>query len=139
MHLLRTSTAFVYCDDVCKDLKPVDQAVDALTAEKALEAFEQSDMGKRYPPIEQTWCRVSAQVVPFFQFPPEIHTLLYTINRIERLNRFVRNVIKTQSLFPGTKACLSGDKELHGKLEESISKLVSGYAAIRVAIWRSIY
>lgn len=49
VHLLRASTAFISHKDraaVCKGLKPVYQAVDASTAEKALEAFEQSDMGK---------------------------------------------------------------------------------------------
>ena len=107
VHLLRASTAFISHKDraaVCKGLKPVYQAVDASTAEKALEAFEQSDMGKRYPAIGQTWRRAWAQVVPFFQFPPEIRTLLYTTNCIEGLNRSVRKVIKTRSLFPTEEA-----------------------------------
>lgn len=117
VHLMRASTAFVSRKDlgvVCKALKPIYQAVDAQAAEKALEEFEQSALGKKYPAIAQTWRRSWAQVVPFFQFPPEIRTLIYTTNSIEGLNRAIRKVIKTRSLFP---------------TEESAQKLI--YLAIR--------
>ena len=73
VHLLRASTAFISHKDrtaVCKGLKPIYQAVDASTAEKALDAFEQSDMGRRYPAIAQTWRRAWLQVVPFCEVSP---------------------------------------------------------------------
>ena len=47
-------------------------------------------MGKKYPAIIQIWERAWAQVIPFFQFAPEIRTQIYTINSIEGLNRAVR-------------------------------------------------
>ena len=59
---------------------------------------------KKYPAIIQIWERAWAQVIPFFQFVPEIRTLIYTINSIEGLNRAVRKVIKTRTLFPNEEA-----------------------------------
>ena len=43
-------------------------------------------------------------MIPFFQFAPEIRTQIYTINSIEGLNRAVRKVIKTRTLFPNEEA-----------------------------------
>lgn len=56
MHPLRSSTAFISHKDqgvVCQPLKLVYQLVNARTAEKALEEFEQSAMSKKYPFIAQ--------------------------------------------------------------------------------------
>ena len=107
VHLIRASTAFISHKDraeVCKELKSIYQAVDAEAAERALERFKDTAMGKRYPAIIGVWERAWAQVVPFFQFPPEIRTLIYTTNSIEGLNRAVRKVIKTRTLFPNEDA-----------------------------------
>lgn len=71
-----------------------------MAAERALEALEQSALGQRYPVVAQTWRRAWAQVIPFFNFPPEVRKLIYTTNSIEGLNRAIRNVIKTRTLFP---------------------------------------
>ena len=76
---------------MCKELKPIYQAVDADAAERALERFRNTTMGKKYPAIIQIWERAWAQVIPFIQFAPEIRTQIYTINSIEGLNRAVRN------------------------------------------------
>ncbi len=59
---------------------------------------------KSTPAIIQIWERAWAQVIPFFQFAPEIRTQIYTINSIEGLNRAVRKVIKTRTLFPNEEA-----------------------------------
>ena len=109
VHLIRSSTAFISLKEravACKALTPIYQAVDERTAQQALEAFEQSAMGRKYPAIAQAWRRVWAQVVPFFQLPPEIRALIYTTNCIEGLNRGIgiRKIIKTRSLFPNEEA-----------------------------------
>ena len=107
VHLIRASTAFISHKDrkaVCALLKAIYGATDAVTAEKALEALEQSELGRRYPAVAQTWRRSWAQVVPFFNFPPEVRRLIYTTNSIEGLNRAIRKVIKTRTLFPNEKA-----------------------------------
>lgn len=107
VHLIRASTAFISHKDrkaVCAMLKEIYGATDSLTAERALEALEQSELGRRYPVVAQTWRRAWAQVVPFFNFPPEVRRLIYTTNSIEGLNRAIRKVIKTRTLFPNEKA-----------------------------------
>ena len=63
-------------------------------------AFENSPMGKRYPYVAQSWRSAWVQVIPFFNFPRSIRKLLYTTNSIEALNRGVRKVIKTRTMFP---------------------------------------
>lgn len=45
---------------VCKELKPIYQAVDADAAERALERFRNTTMGKKYPAIIQIWERAWA-------------------------------------------------------------------------------
>lgn len=45
---------------MCKELKPIYQAVDADAAERALERFRNTTMGKKYPAIIQLWERAWA-------------------------------------------------------------------------------
>ena len=52
---------------MCKELKPIYQAVDADAAERALERFRNTTMGKKYPAIIQIWERAWAQVIPFMR------------------------------------------------------------------------
>ena len=103
VHLIRASTAFVSHKDrkaVMAGLKPIYQANTPEEALAALEAFENSFMGKRYPHVAQSWRSAWAQVIPFFNFPQSIRKLLYTTNSIEALNLGVRKVIKTRTMFP---------------------------------------
>ena len=103
VHLIRASTAFVSHKDrkaVMAGLKPIYQANTPEEALAALVAFENSPMGKRYPYVAQSWRSAWAQVIPFFNFPRSIRKLLYTTNSIEALNRGVRKVIKTRTMFP---------------------------------------
>ena len=103
VHLIRASTAFVSHKDrkaVMAGLKPIYQANTPEEALAALVAFENSPMGKRYPYVAQSWRSAWAQVIPFFNFPQSIRKLLYTANSIEALNRGVRKVIKTRTMFP---------------------------------------
>lgn len=54
VHMIRASTVFIshaHRKAVCDALKAIYQAVDAAGAERALEAFEASPMGKRYPAV----------------------------------------------------------------------------------------
>ena len=107
VHLIRASTAFISHKDrkaVCALLKPIYGATDAVEAEHALEALEQSELGRRYPAVAQAWRRAWEQVIPFFNFPPEVRRLIYPTNSIEGLNRAIRKVIKTRTLFPNEKA-----------------------------------
>ena len=112
VHLIRSSTAFISHRDrkaVCDGPKPVYQATDAVEAERALEVFAESPMGKRYPAVAEAWRRAWAQVIPFFRFPPAIRRLIYTTNSIEGWSRAVRKAIKTRTLFPNEEAATTED------------------------------
>ncbi len=103
IHLIRASTAFVSHKDlpnVMSLLKAIYRANTAAEALTALDAFADSAMGKRYPAAVKSWRTAWAQVIPFFSFPPEIRKLIYTSNSIEALNRGVRKIIKTHTMFP---------------------------------------
>lgn len=107
IHLIRSSTAFVSLKDMPKimsHLKAIYRASSEAEALTALDAFEASDIGKRYKLVVKSWRTAWAQVVPFFAFPPAIRKLIYTSNSIEALNRGVRKVIKTHSMFPSEDA-----------------------------------
>lgn len=109
VHLLRTSAGLVGYKDrkaVCDALKPVYQAPDVVAAEEALEAFGESDLGQKHPYIVDAWRRQWAQVVPFFQYSPELRRLVYTTNAIEGLNRSIRKIIKTRAVFPTDDAAM---------------------------------
>lgn len=103
VHLLRNSTAFVSYKDlkqVMSQLKGIYGAADAEEARNRLEDFGESALGKRYSVIKGMWLNQWEQVIPLFNFPPEIRKLIYTTNSIEALNRSIRKVIKTRTMFP---------------------------------------
>ncbi len=109
VHLIRSSTTYVSYKDrkaVCAGLKTIYRAANADAALEALEAFKESPMGQRYPVIAKSWERNWGQVIPFFQYPPEIRALIYTTNAIEALNRDIRKVIKTRAVFPNVTAAM---------------------------------
>ena len=89
---------------VTRALKCIYQAPSAEAAKEELEKFKQSAYGQRYPNIGAIWDRAWGQVIPFFNFGPEVRRLIYTTNCIEALNRSIRKVIKTRSLFPNEDA-----------------------------------
>lgn len=103
VHLICNSQAFISWKDIKRvthALKVIYQAPTAETAKDELEQFKQSANGKRYPNIAAIWERAWDQVVPFYNFGPEVRRLIYTTNCIEALNRSIRKVIKTRTLFP---------------------------------------
>lgn len=106
VHLVRNSLSYVGWKDrkaLSDDLKPIYQAPDALAAEAALETFEQGRWS-RYPAIALAWRRQWPQVVPFFAYPKEVRTILYTTNAIESLHMQVRKITKSRGHFPNDDA-----------------------------------
>ena len=61
-----------------------------------------------------SWRRHWAEVIPFYDYPPEIRKIIYTTNAIESLNMQLRKVLKNRGHFPS---------------EEAASKLI--YLALR--------
>jgi putative transposase len=109
VHLLRQSLNFVSYKDrkpVAAALKGVYRAIDAVSAEAALTAFEAGSWGQKYPAIGQSWRRAWPEVVPFYAFHPDVRRLVYTTNAIEALNSKLRRAIRARGHFPTDDAAM---------------------------------
>ena len=70
-----------------------------ITALNALDVFAEH-WDKKYPKILQPWRDNWANLSTCFKFPQEVRRLIYTTNAIEGLNRQLRKVTKSKSVFP---------------------------------------
>lgn len=107
VHLTRFSLAYCGWQDrkgVANALKQIYRAASAEEAQRVLEAFAASAAGQKYPMIAASWRRHWAEVIPFYDYPPEIRKMIYTTNAIESLNMQVRKVIKNRGHFPNEEA-----------------------------------
>ena len=103
VHLIRYSLAFVSYKDrkaVAAALKQIYKAKDADDGKAALDAFDKSPWGNKYPAIAQSWRRNWAEVIPFFAFPDDVRRIIYTTNSIESLNAKLRRAVRTRGHFP---------------------------------------
>ena len=85
-------------------LKPIYTAPSAEAAAVALDEFEASAWGQRFPTVVAAWRRAWDRVIPFFAFPPAVRKLIYTTNAIESLHSQLRKIIKTRGHFPSDDA-----------------------------------
>lgn len=109
VHLIRSSMSYANWNDRKKlgsALRPIYGALNAQTAQQALQAFAQGPWGQKYPMIVTAWERAWEQVIPFFAFPPDIRRVIYTTNAIESVNAQLRKIIKTRGQFPTDEAAL---------------------------------
>jgi putative transposase len=103
VHLIRHSMDFASWKDrksIATELKAIYRAKDAQAGEAALNAFDASIWGRKYPAIAQSWRRNWTQVIPFFAFPIAVRRIIYTTNAIEALNAKLRRAVKTRGHFP---------------------------------------
>jgi len=103
VHLIRNSLDYASWKDrkpLAAALRPIYAAPSAEAALAALEAFEDSEWGRKFPTVAAAWRRAWDQVIPFFAFPPEIRRVIYTTNAIESVNARIRKIIKTRGHFP---------------------------------------
>ena len=117
VHLTRFSLAYCSWQDrphVAAALKIIYRAASAEEAAQRLEEFAGSALGQKYPMIGASWRRHWAEVIPFYDYQPEIRKMIYTTNAIESLNMQLRKVLKNRGHFPN---------------EEAASKLI--YLALR--------
>ena len=117
VHLTRFSLAYCGWQDrpkVAAELKTIYRAASAEAAAQRLAEFAASALGQKYPMIAASWRRHWAEVIPFYDYPPEIRKIIYTTNAIESLNMQLRKVLKNRGHFPS---------------EEAASKLI--YLALR--------
>jgi transposase-like protein len=107
VHLIRHSLAYAgYRDRVllAAALKTIYTAPTEDAARAALDGFETSPLGLRFPTVSAAWRRAWIHVIPFFAFPPLIRRVLYTTNALENVHRQLRKIIKTRGLFPSDDA-----------------------------------
>lgn len=107
VHLIRASMRFVNYKDrraVTAALKHIYTAVNEDTAAAALEVFEVSDLGKKYPATVATWRAAWDRFIPFPEFAPALRKVIYTTNSIESLNYQLRKIIKNRGHFPNDTA-----------------------------------
>jgi len=117
VHLTRFSLAYCSWQDrppVAAELKNIYRAASAEEAARRLEEFAGSALGQKYPMIAASWRRHWTEVIPFYDYPPQIRKIIYTTNAIESLNMQLRKVLKNRGHFPS---------------EEAASKLI--YLALR--------
>lgn len=67
---------------------------------EALDAFDSSELGQRYPAAVKTFTDTWDRFVPFLSFPPTLRRVTYTTNSIESLNYQQRKVTKNRGHFP---------------------------------------
>jgi len=107
VHLIRNSLDYASWKDrklLAAALRPVYTAASAEAAAQALEEFERSAWGQRYPTVTASWRRAWDRVIPFFAFPPAVRRVVYTTNAIESIHSQLRKIIKTRGHFPSDDA-----------------------------------
>jgi transposase-like protein len=107
VHLTRFSLAYCSWQDrpaVANGLKAIYRAASAEEGARLLEAFGESELGKKYPMIAASWRRHWAEVIPFYDWSPEVRKMIYTTNAIESLNMQLRKVLKNRGHFPSEEA-----------------------------------
>ena len=107
VHLIRASLRWVNYKDrkrVAAALRPIYAAPTEAAARDALDALEDSDIGREYPGIIRRWRESWDLVIPFFEFAPEVRKVIYTTNMIESINATLRKSTRNRGHFPSDEA-----------------------------------
>lgn len=118
VHLVRASLRYVSTKDVkavVAALKRIYQSVSADEAALELDALE-ADWGNQYRAVVRLWRGNWDNVIPYFQFPPEIRKVIYTTNAIESLNMSLRKLTRNRRIFPNDEAAV---KALYLAIEQA--------------------
>jgi transposase-like protein len=106
VHMIRQSLKFVGWKErkaVIADLKKIYGSATLDEAEAALTAFADK-WDSQFPTISKMWLRHWENIIPFFDYPPEIRKIIYTTNAIESMNMTLRKVMKNKRIFPSDDA-----------------------------------
>ena len=121
VHLVRASLHYVNWKErkqVAADLRAIYRAATEVQAGLELTSFI-AKWGHKYQAIGRLWKQHWDQVIPLFDFPPEIRRVIYTTNAVESLHMSLRKIIKTRGSFPSEEAAL---KLLYLALRNVIAK-----------------
>ncbi len=119
VHQIRNTTKYIphkYKKQFCADLKKVYKASNE---ESGFEALQ--EMKKKWPQYAiylESWEKKWNELSTFFVYPESIRRIIYTTNLIESLNRQLRKVTKTTSIFPHNESLM----KLLWLAQEDISK-----------------
>jgi len=105
---VRASLRYVDSTDskaVVAALKAIDQSATAEEALRELDAFEDA-WGEKYKAVVRLWRGNWDNVIPFFQFLPEIRKVVYTTSAIESLNMVMRKYTRNRRIFPNDDSAL---------------------------------
>jgi putative transposase len=108
VHLVRASLRYVTTTDakaVVAALKRIYQSATADEAALELDAFE-AEWGTKYKSVVRLWRGNWDNIIPFFQFMPEIRKVIYTTNAIESLNMSMRKLTRNRRIFPNDDSVL---------------------------------
>lgn len=118
VHLVRASLRYVASVDtkaVVAALKRIYQSATAEEAAGEMDAFEAAWCTK-YKAVVRMWRGHWDNIIPFFQFLPEIRKVIYTTNAIESLNMVMRKYTRNRRIFPNDEAAL---KSLFSAIREA--------------------
>jgi transposase-like protein len=118
VHLIRASMRYVAAKDmkaVAAALKRIYTSASIEDASRELDAFEET-WGGKYRAAVRVWRNAWDNVVPFFQFPPEIRKITYTTNAIESLNMTMRKYTRNRRIFPNDESAM---KSLYRAIREA--------------------
>lgn len=108
VHLVRASLRYVVAKDskaVVATLKRIYQSATAEEAATELDTFD-AEWGARYRAVVRLWRGNWDNIIPFFQFLPEIRKVIYTTNAIESLNMSLRKLTRNRRIFPNDDSAL---------------------------------
>lgn len=109
VHLIRNANKYVAYGDrkaVSAALRQVYTAVNETQARQALDAFADSELGRKYPQSVLVWERAWDRFIPFLQFTPQVRKMVYTTNAIESLNSELRKATRNRIQFPNDQAAV---------------------------------
>ena len=108
VHLVRASLRYVATKDSKTVVAALQRIYRSATAEEAameLDAFE-TEWGGKYKAVARLWRGNWDNIIPFFQFLPEIRKVIYTTNAIESLNMVMRKYTRNRRIFPNDDAAI---------------------------------
>lgn len=108
VHLVRASLRYVTASDskaVVAALKRIYQSATADEAAHELETLD-AEWGSRYRAVVRLWRNHWDNIIPFFQFPPEIRKVIYTTNAVESLNMSLRKLTRNRRIFPNDESAI---------------------------------
>lgn len=132
IHQIRNSTKYVAWKDmkaVCADLRTIYKAPSERAAHEALQEFR-AKWDSKYSVVGKSWEENWANLSTFFAYPEAVRRAIYTTNALENVNRQLRKVTKTKSVFPSDKAV---EKSLFLAIENITKKWTS-----TIHNWREI-